>query len=77
MSAPGAGGEAPLPNLDSAPRATGDPSKSALGAGREGSHSAHNRPRNAVVPAALAVAGAARDQLQAVALEAPQARLAV
>ena len=41
MSAPGAGGEAPLfPICDSAPRDTGDPSKSALGAGRRGVHPA-------------------------------------
>ena len=40
-------------------------------------YSAHQRRRNAVVHAALAVAVAARDRLQAVAFEAPQARLAL
>ena len=42
MSAPGAGGERLLfPICDSAPRGTGDPRKSALGAGRRGIHSTH------------------------------------
>ena len=78
MSAPGAGGETPLPNLcDTAPRDKGDPNRSA---GREGLFS----PRNAVAVTecsspchSQAVAGAARDRLQGAAVEAPQASLTV